>query len=81
MNTWKQIKKSTIWKKWTRRSKLTFVLVYKTMLKNPDHIIHAETHPLHEVEWEMICWNAAVIAANAAEGYKTLFEKEKDAYK
>jgi len=58
------------WRRWSPRAQAVFNNVFRTM-KDQIVFVHPETHPLHPEEWDTIRWNAAWLAANASDGYKT----------
>lgn len=57
------------WELWSKRARHVFNKIYKTF-GDQGSIIHPETHPLHEAEWNTIRWNVAWLAAWVADGYK-----------
>lgn len=56
------------WRKWTARAREVFNLVYSTMRSNQRLFAHPKAAPVSRDHWNTTAWNAAWIAANAANG-------------
>lgn len=56
------------WRKWTVRAREVFNLVFSTMRSNQGLFAHPKAAKVSREHWGTTAWNAAWIAANAANG-------------
>lgn len=59
------------WKKWNDQAKLVFNEVYMTMVNNQDLFLHPSQDAPRKDYWKTTAWNAAWMAAEAAQRNQT----------
>ena len=57
------------WLKWSIAARGVFNKTYVFLMRHPELITHPKQVKLPAVQWKTIAWNAAWIAADAADGY------------
>ena len=55
------------WRKWSATAKAVFNRVYDFAISNPTLMMHPKAEPLKPFHWKTVAWNAAWIAADAAD--------------
>lgn len=60
-----------VWQKWSDHARRVFNLTYETLNGNQLVMTHPHAEKIPHYQWQTICWNAAWIAANAVDGFKT----------
>lgn len=56
------------WAKWSDKAREVFNALYMAMMRNPQLFRHPEAPPVKPFHWKVTSWNAAWIAADAADG-------------
>jgi hypothetical protein len=56
-----------LWDKWSNTAKRVFNKTFERMLRNQSVFMHPKAPPMSKVHWRTVAWNAAVIAACAAD--------------
>lgn len=54
------------WRKWSEPARRVFNRVYTTMMADQSLFLHPKAPPAKPAHWKTTCWNAAWIAADAA---------------
>lgn len=58
------------WKRWSERARRVFNAVFATMAPQ-DLFLHPKATPSPRQHWRTTRWNAAWVAADAADGFQT----------
>lgn len=63
-----------VWQTWSKHAQGVFNRVYSAMVSNQEHFLHPYATAAKQLYWRTTCWNAAWVAADAADGYFTEVE-------
>ncbi len=59
------------WERWSPQARHVFNMTYEGMNTNQLVMTHPHAEKIPHYQWQTICWNAAWVAANAVDGFKT----------
>lgn len=66
---------SGFWNKWSNTAKRVFNKTFERMLGNQSVFMHPKASPMSRQHWRTVAWNAAVVAAFAADGITFVVRK------